>query len=72
MDTARIIGGIYFALCAGLSDEGVRLANDILFNIADDPQTKPTDARVLRAIAECASSNQTERPHLELIAGGSA
>jgi hypothetical protein len=39
--TARVIGGIYIALCSALSEEGVRLANDVLFGFAESPRTRP-------------------------------
>ena len=38
--TIRVIGGLYVALCSALSDQGVELANDLLFRLADDPQTE--------------------------------
>ena len=50
-----IIYGIYIALCAALSQQGVELANDILLGFANDPQTPPDEARVYRMIAECGS-----------------
>ena len=68
--TIRIVGGLYIALCAGLSDQGVELANDILFRLADDPQTEEPDAFAYRVIAQSASVDR--RPHLELITGGAA
>jgi hypothetical protein len=69
---ARVLGGIYIALCSALSDQSVDLANDILFRFADDPETAPSDARVYRVIAECAGRRRSQRPHLELITGGAA
>lgn len=64
--TIRVIGGLYIALCAALSDQGVELANDILFRLADDPQTEEPDAFVYRAIAQSTSGDK--RPHLRLAA----
>jgi hypothetical protein len=64
--TIRIMGGIYFALCSALSDQGVELANDILSRLADDPQTAAPEVFVYRLIAQSAS--REKRPHLELVA----
>ena len=36
--TTRVIAGIYIALCAGLSREGARLANDCLLEFSSDPK----------------------------------
>jgi hypothetical protein len=55
--TIRVIGGIYFALCSALSEQGVDLANDVLFGLAEDPQTEASDAFVYRSIAESASGD---------------
>ena len=68
--TVRVLGGLYIALCSALSDQGVELANDILFRLADDPQTEEPDAFVYRVLAQSASGDR--RPHLELITGGAA
>jgi hypothetical protein len=71
--TARIIGGIYFAICAGLSDEQAACANAILRDFADNPKINPCDRAIYRLISE-SSIVKTERPRpkLELIAGGVA
>jgi hypothetical protein len=70
--TARVMGGIYIALCAALSDEGARLANDVLFGLADSSIINPADARIYRLIAESASTQSDERPRFEVITGGAA
>jgi hypothetical protein len=70
--TARVVGGIYIALLAAVSDEGARLANDVLFGLAGSPIINPVEARIYRLIAESASAESNERPQLEVITGGAA
>ena len=64
--TIRVIGGLYIALCSALSDQGVELANDVLFRLADDPQTEESDAFAYRVIAK--STSVERRPQLRLAA----
>ena len=46
--TARVIGGVYLAICQGLSAEGVTLANDLLYSLADvSPQHEATVLRII-------------------------
>jgi hypothetical protein len=54
----------------GLSQEGVELANDILYSIAD--QSPAHEARILRNIADSCSGVPDSRPQLALIDGGAA
>ena len=71
-DTARVVGGIYFALRSALSTEGARLADDILVGVADDPSLRPEDRRIYRAIAESGTVEEKEepaRPVLYLVGG---
>ena len=71
--TARVIGGIYMALSAALSSEGKRLANDVLFDLAESPNVNGNDARIYRAIAETASGEPLpERQDFAVISGGLA
>jgi hypothetical protein len=72
--TARIIGGIYFAICAGLSDDQAASANAILRDFANNPKINPCDRAIYRLIAESSIVKEAERPRpkLELIAGGVA
>jgi hypothetical protein len=70
--TARVMGGIYIALLAAVSDEGARLANDVLYGLADSPIINPVDARIYKLIADSASQEASERPQLELVTGGAA
>jgi hypothetical protein len=75
--TARVLGGIYIALCSALSEEGVRLSNDVLYGFADSPHVRPEDQRIYRAIANCASTPieelraedepRNKRPHLSVV-----
>jgi hypothetical protein len=70
---AALLGGIYVALCAGLSDEGIAAANDILFYLAGRPTVGPEEARIFRLIAESATINESERrPTLRVIEGGAS
>ena len=71
-NTARLVGSIYFALCQGLSDQGVALANDCLYSLADS--SPPETATALRMIAD-SSVNGTERlpeRRLQLVPSGAA
>ena len=74
--TARVMGAIYLALCQGLSDEGVLLANDTLYGIAD--LSPSHEATVLRIIANSAVNGvdcepaEPERPQLRLVESGVA
>ena len=73
--TARVVGGIYFAIRSALSTEGARLADHILFGLADNPSIRPEDQRIYRAIADSASKSPEEleerpsRPFLYLVGG---
>jgi hypothetical protein len=80
-ETARVMGGIYIALCSALSPEGVEMANDVLFGFANNPNVRPEDRRIYEAIAHTASGNpeelaeeneQTERPRFSVINGGNS
>jgi hypothetical protein len=62
MDDLNLIGAIYIALGAGLSDEGQRLVDDVLLKVAD--RSSPDEATFLRALA---GGKQPSRPHLTLV-----
>lgn len=51
-DTQNALLGIYLALCQGLSDEGVRLADDVLMGFANHPTTPEGEARIYREIVK--------------------
>ena len=51
------IAGVYIALCAALSSESSRLANDALLEFANDPRTPEVEARFYRQLAESAGTN---------------
>jgi len=78
--TARVMGGIYIALCSALSPEGVEMANDVLFGFANNPSVRPEDRHIYQAIAHGARSDseelteENEQPQrrFELITGGAA
>src|SRR6516164_6799812 len=53
-ETARVMGGIYIAICSALSPEGVEMANDVLFGFANNPEVRPEDRRIYGLIAEAA------------------
>ena len=75
--TARVIGGLYLALCQGLSDQGVALANDLLYTLAD--RSPAEDARIFRLIANASVNGadveqqpEYRRSSLQVIDGGAA
>jgi len=79
--TVRVIGALYLALCQGLSDQGVALANDLLYAIADRSQSH--EATVLRIIAnsavhgaDCEPEELPEEPkrpaYLRVVENGAA
>jgi hypothetical protein len=76
--TARIIGGVYIAICTAMTDESAKLAHDVLFGFADNPEIRPEDRRVYRLIAESATrpvdelEEENARPRFEVITGGAA
>jgi hypothetical protein len=72
-NTARLVGSIYFALCQGLSDQGIALANDCLYSLADS--SSPETATVLRMIADSSvngADNHPKQQQFKLIPGGAA
>jgi hypothetical protein len=48
----KIVGAVYAAFATMLSDEGLALMNDTLRFAASDPNASPSEANVLRLIAE--------------------
>jgi hypothetical protein len=52
LSNGKVIGGIYIALSSALSDEGLALANGVLYRIANDPRTPPKEAHIYNAIAD--------------------
>jgi hypothetical protein len=71
------MGGLYLALCEGLSSEGAALANDCLYQLADS--SPPDDARILRTIANASVNGagydqqpESRRSNMRLIDGGAA
>jgi len=48
---ARISGSLFMALCSGLPDQGVRLAIDVLRDLAENPQVRPEERELYAAIA---------------------
>jgi hypothetical protein len=67
MDYSGMLGAIYVALSAGFSDEGQRLADDVLLRVAD--RYPPDEATFLRALA---GKKPSGRQPLTLIRGGLA
>jgi hypothetical protein len=45
---ARIIGGMYFALCSALGEDIAQVAHDVLFGFADNPDLRPEDRHIYR------------------------
>jgi hypothetical protein len=48
----RVVGAVYAAFATMLSDEGLALMNDTLRFAANDPNTPPAEANILRLIAD--------------------
>jgi hypothetical protein len=48
----KIVGAIYAAFATMLSEEGLALMNDTLRFAANQPNTSPHEANILRSIAE--------------------
>jgi hypothetical protein len=81
-DTARVVGGIYIALCTALSPEGVGIACNTLRVFANNPDVRAEDRRIYGLIAEGvdrpvdelkAEIEQFERQsRFEVITGGAA
>ena len=64
-ETARVMGGIYIALCTALSPEGVEIACDTLRGFADNPDTRPEDRIIYKTIAD-AATRPTDEPKAEI------
>jgi hypothetical protein len=59
MAVTRVVGAVYAAFATMLSDEGLALMNDTLRFAASDPNTPPTEANILRLIADSVRRTQT-------------
>lgn len=68
---AMLLGGIYVALSAGLSDEGIAAANDVLLHLAARPMATLEESRILKLIADAATIKEEPEPaprsHLRLV-----
>jgi hypothetical protein len=53
---ARISGSLFIALCSGLSDEGIRLATDVLRDLSENPQIRLEEQEFYGMIADRARS----------------
>jgi hypothetical protein len=71
---AMLLGGIYVALSAGLSEEGVAAANDILFHLASRPTATLEESRIFKLIADAATIKEEPEPapqhRFQVIEGG--
>jgi hypothetical protein len=72
---AMIVGGIYVALSAGLSEEGIAAANDTLRYLAKRPTATREESSILKFIADAATikaepEQRPSRPTLRLIQCG--
>jgi hypothetical protein len=52
---ARIVGGLYIALCSALGEDTAQAAHDVLYGFADNPDFCPEDRRIYKLIADAAS-----------------
>ena len=50
---AMIVGGIYVALSAGLSEEGIAAANDVLMHLANCPMATLEEFAHFKADSRC-------------------
>jgi hypothetical protein len=80
-DIARILGGLYIAVTAAMPKEASELADNVLFEFADNPNVRPEDRRIYRLIALSANapyddfldeSAERSKPRFEVITGGAA
>jgi hypothetical protein len=71
-NVARLIGGIYFSLLAGLDRDGATTANEYLWTISRSPYMRPDEKRFFAFLAENASSSakQNESRQFQVIPGG--
>ena len=71
---AMLLGGIYVALCAGLSEEGIAAANDTLRYLAKRPTATREELSILNFIAAAATlkeePEQAARHCFRVIDGG--
>jgi hypothetical protein len=69
-----LLGGIYVALSAGLSEEGIAAANDTLRYLAKRPTATREESSILNFSAEAATIKEKPEPRsgptLRLIQGG--
>jgi hypothetical protein len=68
-----LLGGIYVALSAGLSEEGIAAANDTLRYLAKRPTATREESSILNFIAEAATIREPERAapqRFQVIDGG--
>lgn len=71
---AMLLGGIYVALSAGLSEEGIAAANDTLRYLAKRPTATREESSILDFIAAAATLKKEEpeptRHRFQVIDGG--
>lgn len=83
--TARVIGGVFIAVCSALGDEAANLAHDVLYGFAENADLPQQDRRVYAAIADAASRDIDEvaaenarfawleaKPRLHVVGGTAA
>ena len=70
---AMLLGGIYVALSAGLSEEGIAAANDTLRYLAKRPTATREELSILNFIAAAATLKEEPEPtrhRFQVIDGG--
>ena len=68
---AMLLGGVYVALSAGLSEEGIAAANDTLRYLAKRPTATRDESSILNFIAEAATlKEEPEQQRFRVIEGG--
>ena len=71
---AMLLGGVYVALSAGLSEEGIAAANDTLRYLAKRPTATREELSILQFIADAATIKEKPEPaprhRFQVIDGG--
>jgi hypothetical protein len=79
-DVTRILSGLYIAMTAAMPKESAVLADNVLFEFAENSGVRPEDQRIYRLIALSANAplddfmdaSAEPRPRLSVIQGGNS
>lgn len=71
--STRVVAGVFLAVCAGLSEEGKKLAAELLWGLSQSSKLSREEQLALARIASAADPiEDDERPALRVISGGGA